>query len=101
MQPIVVMGRKKTSTDRRLEASFFKQRQYQRQDIFGNDLVSGGGGVGPVGLHHAGDAVDALEQKGKHGDVVLLGEQRVGCVELLDVVGAVVGREGDAGEHDL
>ena len=33
--------------------------------------------------------------------MVLLGEQGVGLVELLDVVGAVVGREGDAGEDDL
>ena len=54
-----------------------------------------------VALHHAGDAVDVLEQEGKHGDAVFLCEQAVGLVELADVVGAVVGREGDAGEGDL
>ena len=67
----------------------------------GHDLVSGCGGVSLVGLHHAGYAVDAFEQEGKHGDVVLLCQQRIGVVELLDVVGAVVGWKGDSGENDL
>ena len=57
--------------------------------------------MGVVGLHHAVDAEDASEEKGKKGDVVFLCEQGVGLVELLDVVGAVVGRKGDAGEDDL
>ncbi len=56
--------------------------------------------MGAVGLHHAGDAIDILEQEGKHGDAVLFGQQGVGLVELLDVVGAVVGRKGDAGEDN-
>ena len=37
----------------------------------GYDLVAGGGGVGSVALHHAGDAEDAFEEEGKQRDVVL------------------------------
>ena len=80
---------------------FFEQGEDEGEDVAGDDLVAAGGGVGAVGLHHAGDAVDVLEQEGKHGDAVLPGEQGVGLVELADVVGAVVGREGDAGEGDV
>ena len=39
-------------------------------------------------------------RKGSMGTSVLLGQQGVGGVELVDVVGAVVGRQGDAGEDD-
>ena len=76
-------------------------RRYQTEDISGYDLVSACGGVGSVLLHHAIDAVDALEEEGKKGDGVLFREQGVGLLELVDVVGAVVGREGDSGESDL
>ena len=64
-------------------------------------LVTLGGGVGAVSLHHAVYSVDSLEKEGEQGDVVLLGEQGVGFVELADVVGAVVRWEGDAGEDDF
>ncbi len=57
--------------------------------------------MGVVLLHHAGYSVDALEQKGKHRDLVFLCQHGVGCIELLDVVGAVVWREGDSGERHL
>ena len=70
------------------------------QDVGGDDLVAGGGGVGAVALHHAFDAEDVLEEEGQQGDVVLLCQDRVGGGELLDVVGAVVWGEGDAGEDD-
>ena len=56
--------------------------------------------MGAVALHHSGDAVDVLEQEGKQGNAVLLCDEGVGLVELADVVGAVVGWEGDAGEGD-
>ena len=80
---------------------FFEQGKDEGEDVAGDDLVAAGGGVGAIGLHHSGYAIDVLEQEGKHGDAVLASEQGVGPVELLDVVGAVVGREGDAGEGDL
>lgn len=71
------------------------------ENVLGDDLVAAGGGVGAVGLHHAIDAEDALEEEGEEGDVVFMGEQGVGGLELLDVVGAVVGWEGNAGEGDF
>ena len=61
-------------------------------------LVALGGGVGVVGLHVAGDAVDVFEDEGQEADAVLLGKGGVHGVEFCDVVGAVVGGEGDAGE---
>ena len=67
----------------------------------GDDLISPGGSVGAVVLHHAVYSIDSFEKEGEQGDVVLLREQGVGLVELADVVGAVVGREGDAGEDDF
>ena len=54
-----------------------------------------------VGLHHAGDTVHVLEDEGQERDVVFGGEDGVGAVELVDVVGAVVGRESDAGEDEF
>lgn len=71
------------------------------EDVLGDELVAAGGGVGAVGLHHAVDAVDALKEEGEEGDGIFFGEEGVGGLELLDVVGAVVGGEGDAGEGDL
>jgi len=78
----------------------FEQWSDEVEDVLGDDLVAAGGGVGAVGLHHAVDAEDALEEEGEEGDAVFVGEQGVGGLELLDVVGAVVGGEGDAGEGD-
>jgi len=80
---------------------FFEEGKDEGEDVAGDDLVSLGGGVSAVGLHHAGDAVNILEQEGKHGDAVTAGQQGVGLVELADVVGAVVWREGDAGEGNF
>ena len=77
---------------------FFSRGCYEWEDVGGDYLVAGGGGVGAVALHHAGDSVDVLEEEGEERSFVFGGEQRVGGVELLDVVGAVVGRESDAGE---
>lgn len=73
----------------------------ERHDVPRDDLVALGGGVGVVALHESGDAVDVFEEKRQQRDVVLLREQCVGGVELLDVVGPIVGREGDARERYL
>ncbi len=64
-------------------------------------LVALGGGVGGVVLHVAGDAVDVFEEEGEEAEVVLACEGGVHGVEFFDVVGAVVGGEGDAGEDNL
>jgi len=79
---------------------FLQERLNEVEDVFGDDLVAAGGGVGAVVLHHAVDAVDALEEEGEEGGGVFFGEDGVGGLELLDVVGAVVGREADAGEGE-
>lgn len=50
----------------------FEQGKDKGEDVVGDDLVSFGGGVGLVGLHHALDAEDAFEQEGKHGHFVFL-----------------------------
>ena len=87
----------------RFEATALSLQQGKNDgnDVAGDDLVAPGGGVDVVVLHHSRYAVDVLQQEGKHGDVVLGGEQRVCLVELVDVVRAVVRREGDAGKRDL
>lgn len=72
----------------------------EAEDIFGDDLVAFRGGVGAVGLHHSGDAEDSLEEKGEKGELVFFGNDGIGVVELMDVVGAIVGRQGNAGEGD-
>ena len=64
-------------------------------------LVAFGGGVGVVGLHVAGDAVDVFEEEGQEAYVIFFRERGVHGVEFFDVVGAVVGGEGDAGENDF
>ena len=69
---------------------FFEEWGDKGEDVLGYYLVTLGGGVGAVSLHHAVYSVDSLEKEGEQGDVVLLGEQGVGFVELADVVGAVV-----------
>ena len=70
------------------------------KNVLCDDLVAGGGGVGVIRLHHAGDSIDSLEEEGKEGELVLFRDEGVGVGELADVVGAVVGRKGDAGEGD-
>lgn len=80
---------------------FPQQRFDQRQDVFGYDGVALVSGVGVVALHQAGDAVDVVEQEGQQRDGVFTGQRGVVGGEGVDVVGAVVGREGDAGEDDL
>ena len=57
--------------------------------------------MGLVFLHHAGYAKDTFQEKWEQGDVVFVRDEGVGGVELVDVVGTVVGREGDAGESDF
>ncbi len=54
-----------------------------------------------VGLHAAGHSLDVLQQERQQRHVVLGRQQRVGLVELPDVVRPVVGRQGDATQHNL
>ena len=54
-----------------------------------------------VVLNSAGDGVDVGVELGQERHAEFCRDEAVGFVELLDVVGAVVGREGDAGEDDF
>ena len=81
--------------------STFEQRGNEIEDVLCDDLIASSRGVGVVALHHAGRAVDVLQEEGQQAGRGTSLRGSVGLVELLDVVGAVVGREGDAGEGDL
>ena len=80
---------------------FFEQRKDELENVFCDDPVSCGGGVGVVVLHQAIAAVDALEEEGKHGYLIFFSEQDVGLVELTDVVRSVVGGQGDSCKYDF
>ena len=79
----------------------FEEWGYVGEDVLGYDFVACGGGVGAVALHHSFYSEDVLEEEGEQGDVVFVADDGVGVGELFDVVGAVVGWEGDAGEDDF
>lgn len=57
--------------------------------------------MGAVALHHSWNSEDVLEEEWEQGDVVLVADDGVGVGELFDVVGAVVGGQGDASEDDF
>ena len=78
-----------------------QQGQEQWEEVVGDELGAFGGGVDAVVLNGAGNGVDAGVEHGEQGDVEFGGGETVGFVELVDVVGAVVGRQGDAGEDHL
>lgn len=69
------------------------------KDIFRYLLISFCGRVDAVFLHGAGRSINSFEQKRQQRKVVFAGEVTVDAVELLDVIGAVVGRQRDSGEH--
>lgn len=78
-----------------------QQRRDQRQQIAGYLLIATRGGVDSVRLHAARRAINVLKQKGKQGHMIFPGQQRVGLVELVDVIRTVIRRQRDAAEHDL
>ncbi len=54
-----------------------------------------------VGLDGAGDVDEVFVEHGHEGGVVLGGEIAEDLLEGVDVIAAVVGRQGDAGQQDL
>ena len=67
----------------------------------GDDAGAFGGGVDAVGLDGAGNMHQVFVDHGDKGGVVFRCEIAEDLLEGLDVVIAVVGREGDAGEQDF
>lgn len=67
----------------------------------GDDFRAFGGGMNAVGLNGVGDVDQVFVDHGDKRDMVPGGKVAEDLLEGLDVVGAVVGREGDAGEQNL
>ena len=85
---------------RRLENSSLLQHGCQKgKEVLRDDGVALRCGVDPIALNHTGQSVDVLEQEREERNVVLPREESVGLVELLDVVGTVIRRQGDAGQE--
>ena len=80
---------------------FLQQGCDERQQVSCDLLVALRRGVDAVGLYASWRAVDFDEKKGQQRGVELLRQQRVSFIEFANVVGAVVGWEGDASENDL
>lgn len=75
--------------------------QEQREEVFGDEFGALGGGVNAVGLDGSGHGVDVGVEHRQERDVIARGDLVIHEVELMDVGGAVVGRERDAGEQDF
>jgi hypothetical protein len=69
--------------------------------MVGEELGAFGGGMNAVVLNGAGDGVDVGVEHGKQGDVILGSDEAEGFIEGLNVIGAIVGGEGDAGENNF
>lgn len=78
----------------------FQQRLEGRHQRFGDDAGAFGGGVNAVGLNGAGHMNQVFVDHGHHGDVVFGGECGEEPVKGVDIVGAVIGRQGDAGQQN-
>ena len=76
-----------------------QQGQEQGQEGFGEELGAFCGGVDAVGLDGSGHGVDVRVEHGQQRNVTARGDLMVHEIELMNVCLAVVGREGDAGEH--
>lgn len=77
---------------------FAQQRLDKGINVVRDEGGAFGGWVDSVGLHGVGNGVDVVEDEGQQRHVELFGGKYVGLVDGLNVVLAVVGREGDAGE---
>ena len=81
--------------------SFVQEGFEGRDEGVGEDVGAFGCGMDAVLLDGVGDVDQVLVDHGDEGGVVLGGEVAEDLVEGIDVVLAVVGREGDAGEQYL
>ena len=78
--------------------SFLQERGQYLPDIFGDELVSFGGGVDAVPLVELGDAADVLEEEGDEGGMVGGGQFGKDRAKGDGVIGAHAGWDLHAGE---
>jgi len=78
-----------------------QQRLENGEECVGNDFGAFDGGVYAVLLDGAGNVDEVFVQHGYEGRMVLRREIAEGLIEGVDVVRAVIGRQGDAGEQNL
>lgn len=79
---------------------FVQHGQEQREEVLREQPGTLGCGVDAVGLDGSGHGVDVGVEHGKKRHVIARGDLVIHEVKLMDVGGAVVGRERDAGEQD-
>ncbi len=78
-----------------------QQGQEQREECQREETRAFCCGMDAVGLDGSGYGVDVRVEHGEQRQVVARGDLVIHEIELMDVCLAVVGREGDAGEHDF
>ncbi len=83
------------------QSGFPEQRHDQGKQILGHLGIALLGGMNAVGLHAAGNPIRAQQQEWLQRYMVLGRQQRIGLVELMNVVGAVIGWQGYAAQHHL
>jgi hypothetical protein len=86
---------------RRMRGLFLQEGLEEGEKLIGDELRAFGGGMDAVVLNGVGHGIDVQIDIGDDGHVVLRGDEGEGLVEVAHVVGAVVGRERDAGEDDF
>ena len=85
----------------RIGGYFLQQRLQRGQQRVGDDLGAFGGGVDAVALDGVGNVDQIFVDHGHEGRMMLGSEVAENLIEGVDVVGAVVGRQRDAGEQHL
>ena len=80
---------------------FSEQGNDQRQQISRHLRVALVSRMDAVGLHSAGNAINAFKEKRQQRQVIFCRQQGIGLIELPDVVGTIVWWQGDAAQHYL
>ena len=77
---------------------FVQEGQQKRQEVVGYELSPFRRGMNAIVLNGVGDRVDMGIELGQERDMELVRGEMETLVELLNVIGAVIRRESDAGE---
>lgn len=80
---------------------FVQHGQEEREEVLRQEFGALGGGVDAVGLDGSGNGIDIRVEHGQKRNAIARGDLMIHKVELMNVGGAVVGRERDAGEQNF